>query len=176
MKHVLIIALALGAFLFTACNSTPGSTGATGPAGQTGPQGPSGTNGTNGNANVQQYIFGSRTITTQTTYTIPGVTQAQLDSSIILAYHQSANGYWFAVPGPSGGSYSTKTFMEISQGLRYEVALLSFTGGSYDTPTTWASFRIIIVPASTVTTLSAKDIGINYSDYNAVRKHYNLPE
>ncbi len=168
MKNVLLSALAIG-ILLTGCQTAPGPAGATGLPGATGPQGPT------GNANVQQYIFGSRTVTTQTAYTVPGITQTQLDSSIVLAYHQSANGYWFAVPGPSGGSYDTKMFMEISQGLRSEITLFSYTTGSYNTPTTWAAFRVIIIPSSSNVTL-LKTGGLNLNDYNAVRKYYNLPE
>ena len=48
MKHVLMIALAAGALLFTACGGTPGPTGATGATGTTGPTGPQGPNGTPG--------------------------------------------------------------------------------------------------------------------------------
>ena len=62
----------------------------------------------------------------------------------------------------------------LSGSLAYNVSLITFTGASYSTPKTFESFRIIIVPASTITLLSAK--GVNFNDYNAVRKFYNLPE
>jgi len=116
MKHILMMALAAGALLFTACGGTPGPTGptgatgntgatgpqgpsgtpgVTGPAGPTGPQGPSGTpgatgptgpQGPTGNANVQQYTFGARAANISIPFTIPNFTQAQLDSSTILTY------------------------------------------------------------------------------------------
>ena len=173
MKHVVMMALAAGALLFTACNSTPGPTGATGAVGATGPQGPNGTpgatgptgpqgpngtpgvtgptgpqgpNGTpgatgptgpqgpTGNANVQQYTFASKTFTGSTTYAIPGITQAQLTSSIILGY--SFNGtYWYPVPGiGAGGAYQARSFFEVFAGsFNYYVELITFTGTTLTT-------------------------------------------
>ena len=89
MKHVLMMALAAGALLFTACGGTAGptgATGATGPNGATGPAGPTGPQGPTGNANVQQYTFGARAANNTLIFTIPTFTQAQLNSSTVLTY------------------------------------------------------------------------------------------
>ncbi len=178
MKHVLMIALAAGALLFTACGSTAGptgATGATGPNGATGPTGPTGPQGPTGNANVQQYTFGSRTVTGNTTYVIPSITQAQLDSSIVLAYAFSG-GFWYPVLGVGPSSaFLTASAVNVTGGnMNVQFVQTNFNGSSYATSVTWTAFRVIVAPASTVTPLSAK--GINYNDYNAVRKFYNLPE
>ena len=88
MKHFLMTAMVAASLLFTACGGTPGPTGATGPIGVTGPAGPS---GPTGNANVQQYTFGSRTFSSSNIfafYTVSTFTQAQLDASTILAFHE----------------------------------------------------------------------------------------
>ena len=114
-------------------------------------------------------------MTGSTQYNIVGTTQAQLDSSVFLSYSQ-LNQTWYPVPGVGeGAAYQARVNMYVlSGGLAYNVSLITFTGATYSTPKTFESFRIIVVPASAVTTLSAK--GVNFNDYNSVRKYYNLPE
>lgn len=175
MKHVLMMALAAGALLFTACGGTSGPTGATGATGATGP---SGTNGTDGNANVKQYTFGTRTTSTGfILYSISPFTQAELDSSTIVMFHESVNvSQWVATPGYGLGSYSTRaSFLILSGGLGITVALIAPAGTTYTTSTTFTRFRVIVIPASSNVNL-AKAGGLNLNDYNAVRKYYNLPE
>jgi hypothetical protein len=170
--RLLTMVLTVGALLLTACGGTPG---ATGPAGATGVAGPQGPNGATGNANVQQYTFGSRTVTGNTTYVIPSITQAQLNSSIVLAY-ASSDGFWFPVPGVGPGSaFLTTSAVNVTGGnMNVQFVQINYNGSSYATSVTWTAFRVIIAPASTVTPLSVN--GLDSSDYNAVRKHYNLPE
>jgi Collagen triple helix repeat (20 copies) len=218
MKYVLMMALAAGAMLFTACNSTPGPTGATGAVGATGPQGPNGTPGTNGtigatgpiggtgpagptgpqgpsgtpgatgptgptgptgNANVQQYTFGSRTFTTTTDYVVPGITQAQLDASTIVLFHENSGltNSWYATPGfGKDASYITRAnYYIFGSGLTVQVNLLTPAGANNSTSTTFSRLRVIIIPASSNVNL-AKTGGLNLNDYQSVRKFYNLPE
>ena len=196
MKHVLMMALAAGALLFTACGGTPGPTGATGPqgpngtpgaTGPAGPSGPQGPSGTNGNANVQQYTFGSRFSTLLDPYVIYGgipLTQAQLNSSTILLFHENATqiNVWYATPGKGiAGVYDTVNSLVVSTSgdnagnLFIRVDLRTPAGQPYTSGTTFSRFRVIIIPASSNVTL-AKAGGLNLNDYNAVRKFYNLPE
>lgn len=215
MKHVLMMALAAGALLFTACGGTPGPTGATGATGATGPQGPNGTpgatgpigatgptgpqgpsgtpgptgptgpQGPTGNANVQQYTFGSRTFSSSSSvvaYTVPNITQAQLDASTVLVYHElSINpNTWWPTPGINdNGNYVTAAAFYISgTSLKIGTSIYNVNGSFYvygSSTFVWSRLRVIIIPASSNVTL-AKASGLNLNDYNAVRKFYNLPE
>ena len=201
MKHVLMMALTAGALLFTACGGTPGPTGATGntgatgpqgpngtpgatgPAGPTGPQGPNGTpgaTGPTGNANVQQYTFGSRIVGggSIATYSLP-FTQTALNLSTIILFHENSTltDYWYPTPGfGKDAVYITRAQYYISgANLTVQVNLLTPGGTSYPTSTDFSRFRVIIIPSSSNVTL-AKTGGLNLNDYNAVRKHFNLPE
>ena len=186
MKHVLMMALAAGALLFTACGGTPGPTGATGAVGATGPQGPigvtgpAGPTGPTGNANVRQFTFGQRTVGggSAATYSMP-LTQADLDSSTIVLFHEisSLPDYWYPTPGFGNSAiYITRAQYYISgANLTVQINLLTPAGAAYPTSLSFTRFRVIIIPASSNVTL-AKTGGLNLNDYNAVRKHFNLPE
>lgn len=111
-------------------------------------------------------------------------TQKQLDTSLILAYatpiYNLSNKKWYSVPGSTGVyDYTTERYDQVNNSnLEIIIKLrLDFPTASqkeYYGSVTWDKFRVIIIPAPTVTTLNAKNI--NYKDYNAVRKHFNLPE
>ena len=171
MKHVLMMALAAGALLFTACGGTPGPTGATGT---------NGTNGTNGNANVQQYTFGARAANTTITFTIPNFTQAQLDSSTILTYATyPSTASKFPVPGLASTSGCYASGFQVISGANLAVYVQQVKSTDLAafcaSPTALTSFTVIVIPNSSNVTL-AKTSGLNLNDYNAVRKYYNLPE
>ena len=205
MKHVLMMVLAAGALLFTACGGTPGPTGATGNTGATGPQGPNGTpgatgptgpqgptgpigatgptgpQGPTGNANVQQYTFGQRSIGGGSTATYSGIplTQAQLDSSTIVLFHENSGfvNAWYPTPGFGfNAAYITRAqYYIVGADLTVIVSLLTPAGASFPTTIDFSRFRVIIIPSSNNVNL-AKAGGLNLNDYNAVRKHLNLPE
>jgi hypothetical protein len=205
MKHVLMIALAAGALLFTACGGTAGPTGATGATGNTGATGPQGPNGTpgatgptgpqgpagtpgatgpqgpTGNANVRQYTFGQRSIGggSFATYSSMPLTQAELDSSTIAMFHEISTlpNVWYPSPGlGNAASYMTRANLSIlAASLYIELYALTPAGGALATTLSFSRFRVIIIPSSSNVTL-AKTSGLNLNDYNAVRKFYNLPE
>ena len=170
MKHVLMMALAAGALLFTACGGTPGPTGATGT---------NGTNGTNGNANVQQYTFGARAANTTIAFTIPNFTQAQLDSSTILAYATyPSSAAKYPVPGTTFNSGCYASGYQVISGANLAVYVQQVKSTDLAafcaSPTALTSFTVIVILNSSNVTL-AKTSGLNLNDYNAVRKYYNLP-
>ena len=190
MKHVLMMALAAGALLFTACGGTPGPTGpqgpngtpgATGPIGVTGPVGPTGPQGPTGNANVQQYTFGSRTISVGNfaSYTNMPLTQAQLNNSTVLVFHENSENLnvWYPSPGLGNfNDYTTRVALTSSgPDLAVIVRVFKPDGAAVATSITFSRARVIIIPNSGNVTL-AKTSGLNLNDYNAVRKFYNLSE
>ena len=204
MKHVLMMALAAGALLFTACGGTPGPTGpqgqngipgatgpigVTGPAGPTGPQGPSGTpgatgptgpQGPTGNANVQQYTFGPRTANVTFTYVIPTFTQTQLNNSAVLTYAKFPDDLsTYSLPGwvgiPACTSLISRTITEANLTISFQIVQVTQQKTLCQTTKEISQFIVVIIPNSSNVTL-AKTGGLNLSDYNAVRKFYNLPE
>ncbi|MCX5754297.1 MAG: hypothetical protein NTW97_11785 [Candidatus Krumholzibacteria bacterium] len=162
------VILVLSALLF----SCSGKDGATGPAG------PAGTAGTDGNANVILFQFGSQTSTTGL-FSYPFAATASLvDTSIILGYYmESGWPNWYIVPGLGpGADYATRSYWRYnSNNCLYYVQLSTANGTSdYTTSTTFTEFKILIVPASTITALTSR--GLNLSDYNAVADYLNLSE
>lgn len=202
MKHSLMMALAAGALLLTACGGTSGPTGATGATGNpgaagaqglagtpgaTGPQGPAGTpgatgpQGPTGNANVRQYTFGQRSIGGGNIATYSGMplTQAELASSTIALFHElsTAPNIWYPTPGlGSTASYQTRANLSIvGANLFIELYALTPAGAAFATTLSFSRFRVIIIPASSNVILP-KIGSVNPNDYNALRKYYNLSE
>jgi hypothetical protein len=197
MKHFVFAALAAGALLFVGCQSTPGPVGPQGPkgdagaAGPTGPQGPNGSPGATGpqgpqgpigNANVQQYTFGSRTIAAGSfaIYTNMPLTQAQLDGSTVLVYHENSNNLnvWYPSPGPGyANGYNVRVITFISgANLQVNLEPSKLDGTALVTSATFSRARIIIIPASNNVNLASAGKRPDYNDYESVRKFYNLPE
>jgi len=169
--RLLAAILLLSAFLF----SCSGEDGATGPAGK---------NGKDGNANVIVYTFGSSTTTSGSFAYQFSASAGLVDSSLVLGYFRPSGGYethWYPVPGLGvGGFYMTRcywyrTTTDPSE-YTYYVNLLTPSGSAdYTTSTTFAVFRIVLVPASEIIPLTSRGL-LDLSDYNAVREYLNLPE
>ena len=161
-----------------------GPAGATGATGATGPQGPA---GVAGNANVTMYHYGSRTFSYTTTYDFP-VNTANVDKSLIYAYfQQSINGAWQHAQGMGYDSfYEITVYIDCgspNSGYRVQLKNVGATT-NYTTNVTWHNFRIIVVPASNIITLtgvsgtSASKSAvppIDFSNYAAVAEYYGLP-
>jgi hypothetical protein len=162
MKHMVKMAFIV-VLLLTACNITPGATGPQGPAGPI------------GNANVQEYTFPERTFPRETEYIVPGISYEQVESSLIFSYFFQGS-TWIPVPGLTpNGIFETRVYFNSGANfLRYTVRVQLSDGFTQTDSFTFDKFKIIIVPASNVTKLNAA--GINYNDYNAVRKYFNLPK
>ncbi|GAA4022853.1 hypothetical protein GCM10022631_41750 [Deinococcus rubellus] len=164
-----------------------GATGASGPAGATGPTGSQGTPGTTGangapgpqgapgptgNANVQMYTFAPNSLNARIDkydafYYVPGITQTQLESSVVLCYGE-LNGTWTPVPGPYASFIAMKI---VITSLEIEVKRTDPTGTPIEEPG-FNSFKVVIIPATKVTPLSLH--GPDLSDYNAVKAYYHL--
>lgn len=140
--------------------------------------------GPTGNANVTVYNYGSVTFTGSTNYTLTNISQGMIDSSLVLAYYNpstEAATAWYPVPGGGPvGAYEVRYFIHQSaatpstytMGVRAQAP----AGGPYATPLTFRKFKIIIAPANKVLTGGRQAAPVDYNDYEAVRKYYNLPD
>ncbi|MGD1047120.1 MAG: hypothetical protein ABR899_00030 [Candidatus Krumholzibacteriaceae bacterium] len=150
-------------------------------SGDTGPAGPA---GRKGNANVIVYQYGTQTTTTgNINYTFLA-SQGLVDSSMVLAYYNpstEAATAWYPVPGlGSSGMYMTRSlwYQTIASPSTYSfrVFLLTPSGSAtYLTSTTFTKFKIILVPASEINSVTSRGI-LNLSDYNAVADYLGLSE
>ncbi len=147
--------------------------GETGPAGATGPAGPAGPVGSAGNANVIQLTFGSRVHSgAEVSFSLTGITQAQLNQSAYFTYVNPANSFWYSLPGTTaGGSKEYRTYIQ-AQASGTPLLYINRVAGTGSE--TFTNTRIIIIPASVLTSgRSAQQLDMN--NYLAVAKYYNLP-
>jgi hypothetical protein len=108
-------------FLSCTKQGPAGATGATGTQGPPGAQGSTGSQGPEGNANVTTVIFQNVTLTENgnTMFNIPAITQAILDSGVVVAYYQGLGGdTWFSLPVYylSGGTLTSITLYDLQLG------------------------------------------------------------
>lgn len=143
-----------------------------------------GDTGPAGNANVTVFNYPERTISGGATdYSMPNVSQGQMDSSFVLAYYNpvpEATNAWYAVPGlGSGATYQTR-FITLAANATDQIfrLRLNIPGGAaaYTTNVEFRKFRIFLVPANNF--LSGRNSGpvVDHSDYKAVCAYYNIPE
>lgn len=149
-----------------------------------GKDGPAGPAGRNGNANVIVYQYGTQTTTTGTINYVFDASQGLVDSSLVLAYYNpstEAATAWYAVPGlGSTGAYMTRSLWyqttAVPSQYTYRVLLLTPSGSAtYTTSTTFTKFKIILVPASEINSVTSRGM-LNLSDYNAVADYLRLSE
>jgi len=167
---------------------TAGSQGPAGPAGAQGPAGPAGAAGVNGNANVQQINYTTRThngnddlfLSFPTSLT---VTNASLEQSLVFMYlkqNGTSNGaattFWVPIPGQaaSGNGY---TFLLLQgAGTAAPSIVLRRSLNMRPGPETFEAIRVLIVPSTGSVNGRLAASSLDYSNYEAVRQHYNLPE
>ncbi len=170
-----MVALLLGSpVVFQSCSPEKGEVGAQGPVGPAGAQGPAGPVGAtgpagqNGNANVIQITYGSRTHTgTELSYDLPGVTATTLANSAYFVYVASGT-FWYSLPGTTqGGSRDYRAYISATATKLY-INRISGTGNDIFTQT-----RVLLIPASELR--NARMGSVDFSDYEVVKKAYNLP-
>lgn len=179
-NYLLIIVLLVGQVLI----GCKGSEGPAGPAGAKGDAGVAGTQGPAGNANVRQIIFGAKTHTGNDLFlAFPSTFTADvIDKSLIYVYVKqsgtSSSGqstaYWFSVPGETvtGNEYSfyAAASSTAAPGI-FLRRVINYVAGNE----TFDAVRVLVVEASsTVTGRVAQEV--DFSDYESVKKYYNLPE
>ena len=190
ITRILGLALMVAMFIFLdACKGekgdvgpagTTGIIGATGTAGATGaigPTGVTGATGATGNANVIQINYGSvtHTGTTDLFYNLTSITEAQILSSLYLVYvnPSDAGTNWYQIPGGTNNNFKTyRTYLTMASGsqpLRVNLNRTSGTGNDIFTKT-----RILIIGANDIR--NGRKEAVDFSDYEAVKKYYNLPD
>jgi hypothetical protein len=151
-----------------------GPAGATGPAGAAGPAGPAGAagaKGDQGNAEVRQIVYTARTHTgSDLSFKLTSnFTKEILDRSMILVYIKASNNYWYMLPGfTAGGTNNYRIYINADDPT---IWISRVTGSGSDV---WNAVRIVAVPANIVT--NGRQAGIDYTDYEAVKVAYNLPD
>lgn len=164
-KTLGLFALACG-LLFTNCSKDD----------NTGPAGPAGANGTNGNANVVSSTFTSSSwLYTAPSWVVsflyPAITQDIIDKGAVLVYLKVGSAY----------SQLPLTIYQVSTfSSTYEVSTV--VGGlsirATDSDLTQPNypglkeFKVVVIAASG----RAANPSINYNDYNAVKKAFNLQD
>ena len=151
---------------------TTGAVGAVGATGAIGPTGVTGAVGATGNANVIQYTYATvRSAGSELMYAVTGITQTQLNNSLVFVYVLTTlnSTVWYALPGyTSGGSNQYRVYMNSNQ-------LNVYTSRSVGTSTeSFNTTRILIIPANDLRT--GRKAAVDYNDYEAVKKYYNLKD
>lgn len=173
-------------FMFVACEGDvgpegakgdTGDVGATGPKGAQGDKGDTGAPGVDGSSVVFALDAGGGEIPAGVGmgvgWNLPGshATFAETPSSVILVYLQVPAGDWYRVPGPVIGSNGTHTF---AMGV-YDnagVAQVRATRTEGVGPLRFEAGRIIVIRSGS----NARQAAVDYDDYEAVKKFYNLAD
>ena len=146
---------------------TTGAVGATGAVGGIGATGPTGT------ANVQYSewipftLTGTQTSNGTTNIPLPKMTQEVLDKYLIFTYLKFGNSNWiYSLPlsFPSGGG------KDETIAVRYYLANAMITSNATYSNT---SFRYLLVPGGVPT---GRKAAVDYNDYEAVKKYYNIKD
>ena len=164
-----------------------GATGTTGPQGASGVAGPQGPKGDAGNANVQQITYGAQTHTGTADLLLSfpaslSITTAVVERSLFLVYVKQSGktstgttvSYWFTIPGEtvSGNEYSyyLAASTQTAAGL-FLRRTVSYLPGSES----FESVRVLLIPATQTIGGRLSAPGVDYRDYESVRRFYNLP-
>ena len=139
--------------------------------------------GKDGNANVKSITF-LNPITNSTGWsdTLPGVTYQSLSNSLVLVYiqDQGCTPNWYSVPGLGCNASYTARFYTSYSGISDTVttlgnlALLNPDGSFGASNQTISKLRVIVAPASTYVTGGKKEV--DYSDYKATCRYFNIAE
>jgi hypothetical protein len=154
--------------------------------GNDGTEGPQGVPGKTGNANVVVYNFPGFNFNGVLQLTIPNVTQGFVDSSMISVYFSpqpEAPTTWYQAPGlGSSGAYELRYYLSKGIGTNYVLTLRTEKpdgSGPFTTPITFNKLRVFFTQATTVvpmSTSSGANPKLDYADYFAVCRYYNIPE
>ena len=170
---VVAATLLTSSFLFTQCQGPEGPAGPAGPQGVAGPAGAQGAAGQNGNANVIQVTFNEAfSPTISKLFTLPSTISSDiLNSSSVLVYVRTSNdpGNLYQIRG----LISSDDFRYILTPSTRSLQIRRATG-TYVSSITMT--KVIIIPANSLINGRVGLPDIDFSDYNAVKKYYNLPD
>ncbi|WP_293691678.1 collagen-like protein, partial [Spirosoma sp. 48-14] len=149
--------------LQTACKGPQGEVGPAGPTGASGAAGPA------GNANVIQITYGSKTHSgSELSYDLVGITASQINNAAYFTYVTS-NGVIYSLPGATSGG--DKTYKAAINPSTLKLYINRVVGSGSETFTVT---RLLVIPASDLK--NGRKAAVDYSDYNAVKAYYNLPD
>jgi hypothetical protein len=158
---------------------TTGTAGVAGPTGATGAIGPIGATGATGNANVIQINYGSVTHTgSELFYNLTGMTEAQINNSAYFVYVKtSANAtIWNQIPGIillSGRRYDV-TINTQPSGIANPRFYVSRESGSSSGNEVFTNTKILFIASNDIR--NGRKAAVDFSDYEAVKKYYNLKD
>ncbi|MDZ7898626.1 MAG: collagen-like protein [Arcicella sp.] len=157
-------------------NGATGATGATGAAGAKGDKGDKGDTGATGTANVIYsawipFSTSSSTTAPQYTFSVPQITQDIIEKGVVLCFVRT---------GSTGTTVETfplpYIFPNGSTGSNFEI-YSSYIVGTIKVRSTFSlstvGFRYVIIPGGVPT---GRKAAVDYTDYEAVKKYYNLPD
>lgn len=146
-----------------------GATGATGPTGATGAQGPK---GDTGNANVIQFSFGAKswgnTVGALNSFSLSGIAASIAEKSAFFTYIKNGN-LWYPVPGEISTYGEFRTYITPGSSSAVTVRRVS-VGAVLNSDAT----RIILMPANDLR--NGRQAAVDFNDYIAVKKFYDLPD
>jgi hypothetical protein len=173
MKQLIVLSILFSLFI-TIPSCKKGDAGPSGPAGPQGAAGAQGPIGIAGNANVTQYTFPGKDFAADPSVTLQITTTADSTSrSVFYVYLVRANGLVYPIPGFAYGGFSDyRTYWSFSSKANIFITKVGGPGDDY------ASIRVIRIYASNVMTgarMLEPQPEIDFRDYYAVCKYYNLP-
>lgn len=186
-KKIFSVLAALAvSFMFISCEGDGGPEGPkgdSGPLGTAGPKGEQGDKGDTGSpaADGSSVVFVLNNLGGEIRAGIgqwggwnlnsAQATFLQAPSSVILTYLQMESGSWYRVPGPVIGANGTHVFavgVYDNAGIAQVRVIRTKSTG----PLRFESARVIIIKSDP----NARKVAVDYDDYQAVKKFYNLED
>lgn len=191
-KFLSALALAAAGIIFTACEGEVGPQGPKGDAGIAGTAGAAGAKGDKGdtgepgldgadNGNIVVKELGGGEISAGTNGAgYSWVYGSELPADVVEAsavyfYLQMPSGVWFVLPGAvlSEASNTYQTFaLRVTTEENRTRSRFRITRTEGEGALTFTAGRIILVPE----TAAARQSAVDYTDYEAVKKYYNLAD
>ena len=178
MMRKLIVVLLMGSLPFLySCDKLKGDVGPAGPQGEQGVAGPKGETGDAGTGTGGALQFSRDTASTDADgalgfgFTLTQENAKAIEKGVILVYAKSG-GYWFPLPGLVffGEDVTNYTFLYQVDKLALNLVILE----TVENPKIrkFESVRVVVIPASN----GRLNAEVDYKDYEAVRKTFNLPQ
>lgn len=140
----------------TGATGAQGATGATGSAGSTGATGATGAQGAG--AETYQLLNRSVSLTGLTRFNIPAITQDIVDRGVVLVYFRSTGtNAWYALP-----------YQEDDRILRLADYNVGYIEVKANFNSSGLDFKVVIIPGTSLTTLSVSHPGLDLRNYNQV--------
>ncbi len=179
MMRKLLFLFLMGSLPFLySCDKLKGDVGPAGPQGEQGVAGPKGDKGESGSSDGGGALqFTRDTASTDADgavgfgFTLTQQNANAIEKGVILVYAKSG-GFWFPLPGIVffGEEVTNYTFLYNVEKLAMN--LVVFETVEKPKVRKFQSIRVVVVPASN----GRLDAEVDYKDYQAVRKAFNLPE